>query len=164
VVTLVRRRTSLAVLLSLLAVLLTACSTKVVGQTGVGVDREGRAIGYVVVCRKEINSLILFYNDENGAEHIAGKWHSAVPVSKEGAIILQHPPDGWTMQVSFGSLLEGVKYHLSGVSDDNKTSTVDVSFDLNALARLGPERILFQQGDSARQVSDIRGMRAQVCD
>lgn len=96
-------------------------------------------------------------------EHIAGKWHGAAPVAKESVITLQEPRAGWQVKVGMGPLIKGVEYHLTGVSDDNKTSTVDVSFNVDALAKVQPGRILFQQGDSAREASNIEAMRAQAC-
>ena len=157
-----RSRMILGVLLSLVAMSLTACSARIVGQTGIGVDSQGRAVGYLVVCRKKVDNLVLYYNDSSG-EHIVGKWHSATPVTKESVLTLQDPPAAWEEETAPGSLVNGIEYHLSGGSDDNKTSTVGVSFTLDAVAKLSPGQILFQRGDSARRATSIGGMRSQVC-
>jgi hypothetical protein len=126
-------------------------------------DSQGKVVGYLVVCRKKVDSLVLFYNDGTG-EHTVGKWHSATPVTRATALALQIPQAGWEVKTSLAPLVNGIEYHLSGVSDDNTTSTADVSFELSAVTKLSPGQILFQQGDSTRQAASIDAMRSQVCD
>lgn len=161
--TLVKSDMAVGVLLSLIVVLLTACSPRTVGQTGVGVNSEGKVVGYLVVCKRKVDSLVLFYNDTSSVEHIVGQWHRDSPVTSVSVLNLNAPSREWAEKTPIGPLAGGILYHLSGVSDDNNTSTVDVSFDLSALTKLRPGQIMFQQGDSVRQAPSLEAMRSQVC-
>jgi hypothetical protein len=116
-----------------------------------------------VVCRKNVNTLVLYYDDAHTGEQVVGKWHSSTPVTRQSTVALQDPTAGWQESPRLGTLVDGIRYHLGGGSGDNQSATEDVSFDLAALAKLSPGQILFQQGDAPRQVADIASMRSQAC-
>ena len=78
---------------------LSGCTVPVVGSTGIGVDQEGRPVGYLAVCEENIDGATLYYDDpgassaEDGTVD-AGQWAADQSVTSASTWSLTEPHAG----------------------------------------------------------------------
>ena len=130
---------------------LSGCTVPVVGSTGIGVDREGRPVGYLAVCEEHIDGATLYYEDpsatsaeDSGVD--AGSWTADTPMTSFSIWSLVEPQEGWTATLPLAELQAGREYSLVGWTRDNSSSTGSVIFDQSQLRGLTPGQVLYQSG------------------
>lgn len=133
-----------------------------------GVDREGRPVGHVVMCEGHIDGLTLYYGDVDESVTVASL-DALEPVTSTAHVSFAAPERDWTVHNPFRSLIEGTRYWLYGGSQDNSWSSVHVGFDLEDLSRLGADQVLFQRYDEAEDdfvdvIEDVEEFEEHACD
>lgn len=146
-------------LLTLCAVAaLSGCTVPVVGLAGVGVDQEGRPVGYLAVCEDHIDGATLYYddsataNDEDRSVDV-GSWEANQGVRATSTWSLTEPAPGWTPTLALGGLEPDRSYTLFGWTDDNSSSTGSVTFTQAQLRGMAPGQVRYFSGydDEAEQ-------------
>lgn len=119
---------------------LAACSASPVGRAGVGLDDEGRLVGYLEVCSDHIDGVTITGPDD---EDVVGRWQSSTPVTHSASWVMADPQDGWTTVDPMRELEPGVTYRVHGWTQDDTFEASGVEFTAEDLASIEPGQVLF---------------------
>lgn len=148
----------------LLAVpLLAGCTVEPVGKAGIGVDADGRLIGYIAVCDRHIDGATLYYDDGSATdsqEVTAGVRTSDQPVTALAGWSLAGHTSGWTTTTPLKALEADRTYSLYGWTHDNSGSAVDVTLTPAQLEDLKPGEVYFIDHYDVAQDRDVYAMRS----
>jgi hypothetical protein len=138
------------------------------GRTGVSVDSAGHPVVVLVVCEGAVD-VIDVYTGEGEHARVVGRWVSATPVSGAQSVNLSSPPATWPARTTLEPLKEGVEYTAGGGTTTNEWATAYVSFTTDALLRVKPGQVLFQEYDQSSDdgrdvVVDAATFQTQSCD
>lgn len=148
-------------LLTLCAVAaLSGCTVPVVGSTGIGLDEDGRPVGYLAVCDEHIDGATLYYEDPSAtsAEDSsvdAANWTAVTPITSFSTWSLIEPQEGWTATLPLSELQEDREYSLFGWTHDSSSSTGSVTFTGARLRGMTPGQVLYHSGYDERAEQDV---------
>jgi hypothetical protein len=136
-----------------------------VGKAGVGVDAQGRLIGYLAVCDQHIDGATLSFeqasaNATDVTEVTAGKWASDQPVSVLAGWSLEGTTDGWTTISALMPLEANRTYSLHGWTRDNSGSALNVTFTPAQLQGLKPGEVYFYDHFDMDKNQDVFATRS----
>ena len=139
---------------------LSGCTVPVVGSAGIGVDKEGRPVGYLAVCDEHIDGATLHYEDTAAASAEdravdAGTWTANSPISSFAAWSLNGPHAGWTATLELAELQADREYTLYGWTHDNSSSTGSVTVTGARLREMTPGQVLYQSGYDDKADQDV---------
>jgi hypothetical protein len=137
---------------------------------GIGVDEQGRPVGYLRVCEDRIDGATLYHDEDD----YLGTWSATSPVTDFASWSLAEPGDGWVTEVPLGRLTTNVEYSMYGWTEDNSRSAESVAFTLGALADLEPGQVLYWSGETNKAMTediltvaseeDFRGNASDILD
>jgi hypothetical protein len=157
------RKLAAVSLVTALSFLLGGCTVPVGGLAGIGVDDEGAPVGYLLVCQDHLDGVTVYM--DSGAED-QDKWKASPTVTGFARWSMTDPVEGWTATKTLGQLKAGVKYNVYGWTDDASSSSTEVTFTKEDLARLKPGQVLYWSGNATedRQTVSSEGeFRANAC-
>jgi hypothetical protein len=130
---------------------LSGCTAPVVGSAGVGVDQEGRPVGFLAVCDEHIDGATLSSEDPGapsaGDRSVdAGTWTADTPITSFATWSLNGPQAGWTATLALPELHAHRQYSLHGWTHDNSSSTASVTFAQAQLLGLTFGQVLYHSG------------------
>jgi hypothetical protein len=136
-----------------------------VGKAGVGVDAQGRLIGYLAVCDQHIDGATLSFEEVSANatdvnEVTAGKWASDQPVSVLAGWSLEGTTDGWTTISALMPLEANRTYSLHGWTLDNSGSALNVTFTPAQLQGLKPGEVYFYDHFDMDKNQDVFATRS----
>jgi hypothetical protein len=106
-------------------------------MTGVGVDAQGKLVGYLQVCHDRIDGVSMYLDEDHGL----GQWNSAPATTGFATWSLAAPSEPWTPADPLGNLKPNTTYSMYGWTSDNSWSTVHVTFTLEDLAKMKPGQV-----------------------
>lgn len=124
------------------AFLTSGCSVSINGVTGIGVDEQGRLVGYLKVCSFHAASALL-WSDAEGQP--VGEWTPPEPITDFGTWLIDGATDGWTTEKAPPAPSE-VEYRLEGRTDEliaGAARTVSIRYTAQDLASLRPGEVLW---------------------
>ena len=132
---------------------LSACNAQSAGLAGIGVDDQGRPVGYLKVCGHHLDGATLYSQDEDDL----GTWQAESKVTDLGRWSLADPSDGWFALTPLADLQPRVPYVLYGWSKDNSWSGDPIGFTIEDLEDLEPGEVLsLAAAPSASGNEDVR--------
>lgn len=106
-------------------------------MTGVGVDAQGKLVGYLQVCHDRIDGVSMYLDEDHGV----GQWTSVPATTGFATWSLAAPSEPWTPTDPLGNLKPNTMYSMYGWTSDNSWSTVHVTFTLEDLAAMKPGQV-----------------------
>lgn len=163
------RRGALIALALSTALLTSGCSVYINGMTGVGVDEEGRVVGYLQICGSRVTTATLW---TEGGDGRAGQWVPPDDVSDYATWLLDGSSEGWETEIAPPELKAGSTYWLNAWKSnifDGDTRTVNVTFTLDDLEALEPGQVLSSATDyyaatQRTRVTTVDEFRETACD
>lgn len=130
---------------------LSGCTVPVVGLAGIGVDQQGRPVGYLAVCEDHIDGATIYYEDPgmgsaDDPRVDAGSWIANPRVTSTSEWSLTEPPPGWTATLALGTLEPERSYTFFGWTNDNGSSTGSVTFTEAQLRGMTPGQVRYFSG------------------
>ncbi|GIG22028.1 hypothetical protein Cch01nite_27520 [Cellulomonas chitinilytica] len=156
---------------------LSGCTVEGGAIAGVGVDDQGRPVGYLQVCEGHIDGATVYHSVEPDpdADSVSnpsvsdGSWDAPSAVSESATWSLA-APDDWRTQTPLSPLEPGVEYSLYGWTNDNSWSAIDVPFTVDDLAGMEPGQVRYEAwtddgelGDWAPVVTDVDEFVRDAC-
>ena len=138
-----RRGAATVGLTTLVAVGLTACGPPGVGQVGIGVDAQGRPVGFVQVCTGHVDTARLYAEPEADIDNWLGDWNVVPVVTNASSWSLERGGGGWTAPKPLGALTEGTVYSLHVGARDNSGTAGYVLFTLSDLKAMSPGQVRY---------------------
>lgn len=139
----VRRGAATAGLTTVVAVWLTACGPPAVGQVGIGVDTQGRPVGFVQICTGHVDTARLFTEPEADIDKWLGGWNVEPVVTNASSWSLERGGGGWKAPKPLGALTEGTVYSLHVGARDNSGTAGSVLFTLSDLEAMSPGQVRY---------------------
>jgi hypothetical protein len=155
------RRLWIAAACTLAGLLLTGCTPRQVGNTGIGVDAAGDPIVYAAVCDDQITSVSILVEDTGPT---VTRW-SGGPVTAGDVVVipLNTPPKGWQVEKGPTALEPGVRYEAAGWRA-SAAVTKYVLFDTARLARLKTGEILYSAtGGGTATAKSVEDFQRAAC-
>jgi len=140
---------------------LSGCTVPIVGVDGIGVDQDGRPVGYLAVCDEHIDGATLYFQDPDVAptsvvnETDAGTWAADAPITSSAAWSLAEPQDGWAATAPLADLQADREDHLYGWTQDNTSSTAEVTFTVATLGAMTPGEVFYFSGYEENPDRDV---------
>jgi hypothetical protein len=153
--------------------MVSGCTVPSGAIAGVGVDDQGRLIGYLRVCHDHIDGGTLYYHPEASASTdptdnpsvSVGGWDAPGPVTEFAKWSLATPTGGWKAnprggvvgELSLSAMKQRREYSLYGWTNDNSSSAVDVTFTVEEVSQLKPGQVLYwaAKGPNKDQTRDL---------
>lgn len=151
-------------LTTLVAVGLTACGPPGVGQVGIGVDAQGRPVGFVQVCTGHVDAARLYAEPEADIDNSLGDWSVEPVVTNASSWSLERGGGGWTAPKPLGALTEGTLYSLHAGARDNSGTAGYVLFTLSDLKAMSPGQVRYydyQRAAASAPATEPTGSRAE---
>ncbi|MGN6246233.1 MAG: hypothetical protein ACTHQ3_21500 [Motilibacteraceae bacterium] len=144
----------------------TACTVEEGAVAGIGVDAQGRPVGYLQVCRGHVDGATVYRDD--GDERALGSWTAAAPVTGSAVWSLTDPQPGSADRPErpLEPLETDVTYALYGWTRDNSRSAQSVSFTPAQLAALRPGQVRYaptDRGDGGEKVVSLAEFHRSAC-
>jgi hypothetical protein len=130
-------------LTTLVAVCLTACGPQRVGQVGIGVDAQGRPVGFVQVCTGHVDRARLFAGTAADNDNRLGEWNVEPDVTNASTWSLERGGAGWTAPKPLGALTEGAVYSLHVDARNNYGTAGSVLFTVSDLKAMSPGQVRY---------------------
>lgn len=130
-------------LTTLVAIGLTACGPPSVGQVGIGVDDQGRPVGFVQVCSGHVDTARLFAEPEPDIDKWLGGWNVDPVVTNASSWSLERGGGGWSAPNPLPALTEGTVYSLNAGARDNSGTAGYVLFTLSDLEAMSPGQVRY---------------------
>lgn len=135
------RRSALIALALGTALLTSGCSVYINGMTGIGVDEQGRLVGYLQVCGSRVTTATLWSADGQPV----GEWSPPSDITDYATWLLDGSSEGWSTDTEPPALVPGAMYRLNAYKSniiDGDTRTVSVPFTMDDLKGLRPGQVL----------------------
>lgn len=151
-----KRRLLLVIAVGVTGSLLSACTVESGAVAGVGVDAEGRPVGYVQLCRGTIDSMTLWAGT---GDNVTAEWTAKAPIGSGGftAFSFTDPGPDWSAgSPTYSSLDPAKSYTLQGNGGDHDAewSTQYVDFTTKTLASLRPGQVRYWVGTNDSSTKD----------
>jgi len=150
---------------------LSGCTVESGAVAGLGVDDQGRPVGYVQVCQGQIDSMTLWVGT---GDDVAAGWTSTSVIGSGGfsTFLFADPGPDWKAgSPAYAGLDPAKSYTLqgNGGKDDNEWSTQYVDVTATTLRQLKPGQVRYRAGtnDSSTKdyftVSSVEEFKASAC-
>jgi hypothetical protein len=149
----------------LVASLLTSgCTVPLHAVAGIGVDADGRLVGYLSVCgHHHIDGAKLYH----GGDSIDASWTAPQQVTDFTFWTLASPSHGWRADPPLTHLRPATEYTLYGGTSDNSSSAQVVTFTVEQLARLKPDQVMHwsgtDKGVDVMKIDSVEEYRRNAC-
>lgn len=166
------RRGLLAAVVAVCACLsLSGCTVESGAVAGLGVDDQGRPVGYVQVCQGQIDSMTLWVGT---GDDVAAGWKSQAVFGADAfsSFSFADPgPDWQADSAAYAGLDPAQSYTLqgNGGKDGNEWSTQYVDFTAKTLRELRPGQVRYWVGTNESstkdvfRISSVEEFRASAC-
>ena len=141
--TTLRRGAATVGLTTLVTAGLTACSPPNVGQVGVGVDAQGRPVGFVQVCTGYVDKARLYAEPGADIDNWVGSWNVEPVVTNASSWSLERGGGGWTAPKPLGALTDATVYSLNAGAQDGSGTAGYVLFTLSDLKAMAPGQLRY---------------------
>jgi hypothetical protein len=127
--------------LVLAALLLSSCTPAITGAVGVGVDVEGRPVGYIQTCRGSLDRAYIYEEPTTRNSSTVARWEAEPGVTGASSWSFAHPSGIWSATKPMPELREGAAYSLRASAADDSGTTEYVSFTLADLRAMRPGQV-----------------------
>jgi hypothetical protein len=129
---------------------------------GVGVDAHNELVGYVAVCRGEIDAATLFENSgpKLDVQTPLGDWTAPKSIKTFAKWAMSEHSD-WAPLMKFQAPSGTAEFGLTGLASDHSGGSNFLTFHLSDLTRLRPGQVLYNAGYF--KTIDEGSFRKQAC-